>query len=502
MLTAQFARTPGRRVVTKLSSQKSIVCASSFLINQHHSTRAKRAMSSQPSTTRTRALVDWASTLQFTDLPPAVIARTKDFFVDTLACAVAGREHIAVKSMLEYSKMMGPADGKCELIGFPDVKTSPAFAALVNGGAAHVVEQDDLHNSSMMHPATIIYPTALAVAQDVGASGRDFIAACVVGYEFACRAGEYLGRAHYEKFHTTATTGVLGAAATTAYLLRLDSDRFLSSIGTAGTQAAGLWQFLLDATHSKQVHTAQACAAGVFSAYTSASGLLGTSDILEGERGMGATLGNLNTTPEAIDRDLGRKWSVLESSFKWHASCRHTHPSADALIALMHDESVKYTDIESVTAYTYKAAMDVLGLSGEGKTVHQSKFSMGFVLAVAAKKGTAGLTDFTEEALKDPELRELQRRVKMVLDEEIDAAFPEKWLGRVVVETKDGRTLSRTVDVVKGDPGWTLTRDEIESKALALAQYGRVKDLNAFKEAIQRIWRLEEQDRIDRFSFA
>jgi aconitate decarboxylase len=124
----------------------------------------------------------------------------------------------------------------------------------------------------------------------------------------------------------------------------------------------------------------------------------------------------------------------------------------------MHDESVKYTDIESVTAYTYKAALDVLGLSGEGKTVHQSKFSMGFVLAVAAKKGTAGLTDFTEEALKDPELRELQGRVKMVLDEEIDAAFPEKWLGRVEVETKNGRTLSRTVDGVKGDPGWTLTR--------------------------------------------
>jgi 2-methylcitrate dehydratase PrpD len=137
--------------MTKLSSQNPILRPASFLINQHNSTR-KRAMSSQPSATRTRALVDWASALQFTDLPPAVIARTKDFFVDTLACAVAGREHIAVKSMLEYSKIMGPADGKCELIGFPDVKTTPAFAALVNGGAAHVVEQDDLHNSSMMHP--------------------------------------------------------------------------------------------------------------------------------------------------------------------------------------------------------------------------------------------------------------------------------------------------------------------------------------------------------------
>lgn len=150
--------------------------------------------------TRTRTLVEWALSLNYDTLPDAVINRTKDFFVDTLACAVAGRDHIAVTSMLEYAKKMGPADGRCEIIGFPDVRTSPAFAALVNGASAHVVEQDDLHNSSVMHPATIIYPTALAVAQDVGASGKEFITACVIGYEFACRAGEYLGKAHYEVF--------------------------------------------------------------------------------------------------------------------------------------------------------------------------------------------------------------------------------------------------------------------------------------------------------------
>lgn len=217
---------------------------------------------------------------------------------------------------------------------------------------------------------------------------------------------------------------------------------------------------------------------------------------------MGAALGNLDPTPSAIDGDLGKKWSVLESSFKWHASCRHTHPSADALLALLNEEGVKYTDIASITAYTYKAAIDVLGLSGEGKTVHQSKFSMGFVLAVAAKKGSAGLMDFTEADLVDPELRELQGKVSMVLDDDINKEFPARWLGRVVVETKDGRTLTRSVDVVKGDPGWTLTREEIESKALALAKYGHVQDILAFKDAVQRIWNLESQDKIEKYSFA
>lgn len=164
--------------------------------------------------TRTQSLVEWAISLKYTDLPDAVVTRTKELFADTLACAVAGRDHVAVKSMLEYAKTMGPENGKCEVIGFPEFNTSPAFAALVNGASAHVVEQDDLHNRSMMHPvpspfdyigwvwliekATVVFPTALAVSQDVNATGKDFVKACVVGYEVACRAGEFLGRAHYE----------------------------------------------------------------------------------------------------------------------------------------------------------------------------------------------------------------------------------------------------------------------------------------------------------------
>lgn len=233
----------------------------------------------------------------------------------------------------------------------------------------------------------------------------------------------------------------------------------LSAIGTAGTQAAGLWQFLLDATHSKQVHTGKAASDGVLSAYLAGSGLLGPVDILEGDRGMVATLSSgQDSKPSVIDAQLGSKWSVLQSSFKWHASCRHTHPSVDALLALMESENLKAEDIEHIEAHTYKSAIDILTLSEAAESVHQSKFSMGFVLAVAAYRRRAGISDFTEEALLDPELRQFQKRVKMVLDRSIDQKFPEKWLGKVVVVTKDGNRFENQVDVVKGDPGWTLTR--------------------------------------------
>lgn len=180
----------------------------------------------QPTTssgTRTEHLATWAANLKFTDLPEDVIQKTKDFFVDWLGCTIAGRHHPAVSAIAKFASHMGPSKGKSELVdGSLNFTTSPAFASLVNGASSHVVEQDDLHNRSIMHPvsiiepmepstssirlamnltyiqATVIYPAALAVAQDVGATGEEFIAACVVGYEVGCRVGEFLGKSHYE----------------------------------------------------------------------------------------------------------------------------------------------------------------------------------------------------------------------------------------------------------------------------------------------------------------
>ncbi|PNS16804.1 hypothetical protein CAC42_4768 [Sphaceloma murrayae] len=450
---------------------------------------------------RLEALATWAAGLTFEHLPDEVVSKTEDFYLDWLACTIAGRRHVAVTSMVKYAKLMGPTDGKCEIIGFGGFTTSPHFAALINGACSHVVEQDDLHNSSMMHPATVVFPAALAVAQDIGVDGKRFIVACVIGYEFACRAGEYLGKSHYEKFHTTATTGVLGAAAASAYLLGLDADTMMSAIGTAGTQAAGLWQFLLDATHSKQVHTGTACANGVMSAYLARSGLLGPKDILEGSRGMATSLSAVETHPSAIDGKLGQRWSILGSSFKWHASCRHTHPSVDALLSLMQRERLIMNDIEDVETKTYKAAINVLSLSEEGSTVHQSKFSMGFVLAVAAKYGHAMITDFTEAALEDQELRSFQKNVHMTLDPEIDALFPEQWTGVVVVKTRSGKVLTEHAHVCKGDPEQTLTRGELEKKFSSLASYGGASDDDQLTTLIARAWSLHEQQDMTGFAF-
>ncbi|KAF2158370.1 hypothetical protein M409DRAFT_38284 [Zasmidium cellare ATCC 36951] len=453
------------------------------------------------SMTRTARLTQWAAALSYDEIPSAVIEQTKLLFLDWLGCCVAGRSHASVQSMLHFAQTMGPKEGRSELVSFAGVTTSPYFAAMVNGASSHVVEQDDLHNSSMIHPATVVFPAALAVAQDVGCSGSDFLKACVIGYEFACRAGECLGKEHYKAFHSTATAGVLGAAAATTCLLKGTSPVYLSALGTAGTQAAGLWQFLLDATHSKQVHTARACSNGVYAAYVATCGLLGPTDIIEGEKGMIAMLSARNARPEFLDSKLGQKWAVMESSFKWHASCRHTHAAIDAFLALIEEFSIGWGDIEQVKAYTYDLAISIMSLSEKAETVHQSKFSMGFVLAVAAKHGQAMITDFTEQALEDTELRDFQRRVEMVLDAEIDSLFPEHWTSRIEVTTKTGSVFSKSVDAAKGDPQWSLTRDEIETKFRALVEYGGEKNMDFVDEIINKVRRLETEADIHGFAF-
>src|SRR5207244_9757563 len=191
--------------------------------------------------------------------------------------------------------------------------------------SSHFAEQDDLHNSSVFHPGTVVFPPALAVAQTLGCSGRDLITAAVAGYEVGIRVGEFLGRSHYKVFHTTGTAGPIAAVAAVGHLLRLSPDRMLDAYGSAGTQAAGLWEFLLDAADSKQLHTAKAAANGLLAAYLARDGFTGAKRIFEGAQGMAAGMSTDADTTYLTDR-LGERWALAETSFEFHASCRHHHP--------------------------------------------------------------------------------------------------------------------------------------------------------------------------------
>jgi len=440
----------------------------------------------------TQALTGFLADLNYTQLPEAVISRTEDLFLDWLGSALASQGAHPIPLFERYAAMMGPASGPAGVL-VNGTTSSAYFAALVNGASSHLVEQDDLHNSSVLHPATVVFPAVLAGAQDLGKTGRELILAAVAGYEAGIRIGEFLGRSHYRTFHTTATVGTLAAAVGVGKLMDFNQEQFTNLLGSAGTQAAGLWEFLRDAADSKQLHTAKAAADGLLAAYLTAEGLSGARNILEGEQGMAAGMSS-DANPACLSDGLGRRWALTETSFKFHASCRHTHPAADALLDLMQREQLRAEDIARVTTRVHQGAIDVLGRVLVPQSVHQAKFSMGTVLGLIAVYGKAGLPEFQQHALTDPRISEFRDKVHMVLDDEVDSAYPQRWLGRVEVTTVQGRTVHGRIDEPKGDPGNTLTRDELEDKFRRLLAFSGARNDEQASGLVELVWHLRHLD--------
>jgi 2-methylcitrate dehydratase PrpD len=449
-------------------------------------------MNDHPSLT----LATFAAQLDFDAIPTAVVERTVNLYVDWLGSALAGKGARPVETIARFARQAGggQADDPCEIL-INRTRTTPYFAAMVNGAASHFAEQDDVHNGSVFHPATVVFPVALALAQANRASGREFIAAAVAGYEVGIRIGEFLGRSHYKVFHTTGTAGTVAAAATAGRLLGLTPTQMLDAFGSAGTQASGLWEFLRDAADSKQLHTAMAAANGLMSAQLAADGFKGATHILEGAQGMAAGMSSDADPARLVDR-LGNRWAIAETSFKYHAACRHTHPAADALLAVIQQHRLAPRDIAKVTAHVHQGAIDVLGAVVTPRTVHQAKFNMGTVLGLVAYHGYAGVTEF-EQGFDADAIAAFRDKVEMAFDAEVDSAYPARWIGKVTVLTGDGRTLQGRVDEPKGDPGNTLSRDEIESKLRRLATFSGAASDEEASRLLETAWQIASQPRIE-----
>lgn len=441
------------------------------------------------------ALSAFAAGLRYEDIPPAVIDRTVDFFVDWAGSTLSGAGERAIVALEKFTETMGLTDGRSEILVSRKM-TSPLFAALVNAAASHISEQDDVHNGSVFHPAAVVFPAALATAQHIGASGRDFIAASVAGYEIGIRVGEFLGRSHYRVFHTTGTAGTIASAVAVGRLLGLDETKMLHTIGSAGTQAAGFWEFLRDAADSKQLHAAKAAADGLTAAFLARDGFTGARQMLEGKQGMAAGM-STDADPAKLTDRLGSRWTVLETSFKFHASCRHTHPAADALLQVIETNNLKAENIARVVAHVHQGAIDVLGPVIDPVTVHQAKFSMPATLGLIATHRSAGMAEF-DAYLTDAAARSFLDRIQMQLDPEVDAAYPNRWIGKVSVTTSSGEMLDGRVDEPKGDPGNTLSRKEIDAKARRLAAYGRSLDASGIDLLMPRLWSVADCDKIGR----
>ena len=256
-------------------------------------------------TSPTAQLAAFAADLRFDAIPASVVRKTEDLLVDWFGSAVAGHGARPVESITRFAaRRMGPGATAPPRGDHQPRRTSPYLAAMANAAASHVAEQDDVHNGSVFHPATVVFPAGAGGGAGASAPAGTLLAAAVAGYEVGIRVGEFLGRSHYKVFHTTGTAGTLAAAAAVGHLLDLDAGQMQHAFGSAGTQSAGLWEFLRTAADSKQLHTAHAAGRRPDVGLPGADGFTGAQRILEGPQGMAAGMSQRRRS-RATDRPPG-----------------------------------------------------------------------------------------------------------------------------------------------------------------------------------------------------
>lgn len=412
-----------------------------------------------------KKLAKYSIEMTYEKLPSEVVSYTKLCILDYFGSAIAGSDKVPVQMISDLVKELG---GTKQANLFTGGKSSVINAALVNGSSSHVVELDDIHKGSIIHAATVVIPAALAIAEWKKMSGKELITAIVVGYEVCYRIGEAVSPSHYYYWHNTATCGTFGAAIAAAKLLDLNEEQMISALGNAGTQAAGLWEFIEDGAMTKQLHSGKAAMNGVISSLLAKKGFTGPRKILEGNRGFFKAMSNEFDVSKITD-GLGTEFKILENSFKIHASCRHTHHAIDLLIEVFKERQPSFEEIESITVKSYQAAIDITD-NDSPKTEYASKFSLQFCSALAILKGSANLDDFNESVLADQEIQELLKKVKVVVDPQINASYPKKWGAAVEIEFSNGETINRQTDFPKGDPENAVSSEELLEKFMNLAR--------------------------------
>ncbi len=375
---------------------------------------------------------------------------------DWLGSYVAGRATGPGRALLAYGE------------GKRDLESRVFLAAALS----HVTETDDLHRASTTHPGCVVIPAAYLLGLDRGATGRAVLRAVLAGYEVMLRVGESLGPGHYRNFHNTATAGVFGSAAAAASLLELDEDRWVWSLGNAGTQAAGLWQFNADAAMSKHLHAGHASTAGLRAALLAREGFTGAEAILEGERGFYRGLCP-DPRPAAVLREA-EGWKLPETSLKPYPSCRHTHPVVDAALELRDRVGLDGDGAPELLDVTIASYGPALALTDRPRpdTPYAAKFSLQFCAATALLHGPPDLESFGPERVADPRTRRLLDRTTVEIDEALDRAYPERYGGEIRVRTPDGEVHTARVDAARGDPEAPLGEEELDRKLRSLLAFG------------------------------
>lgn len=409
----------------------------------------------------TDTLVRRLRAIDFDTLPPHVLMVARQCLLDWVAVTLRATEEPLVVMLVEQVLEEGgrPQAG---LVGRTE-RVSARQAALVNGAASHALDYDDVNIRMTGHPTVAVLPAVLALAERLGANGKDLLAAFAAGYETACILGAMVAPGHYARgFHVTATVGTFGAAAGCAHLLDLDHDRTSVALGIAGTQAAGLKSMF--GTMCKPLHAGKACESGLLAADLAARGFTSRSDVIECPQGFAATHTDTFDPLCGFGAEAG-DWNLPDNLFKYHASCYQTHAAIEAIRALRAETPFEAADVDRIVLHQDAGADTVCNIA-EPVSGLETKFSLRLLAAYALKGiDTADIASYTDQRTRDASLVALRDRV--------DVIFSPDWpitRSEVTVHLKGGRKLFAARDSGVPEPDLERQTGRLVEKVHALAE--------------------------------
>jgi 2-methylcitrate dehydratase PrpD len=444
--------------------------------------------------TAAQRFAEWTTGLELEDVPAEVGEAAKLHLLDTLGCGLAATALDVAREGVGTMTELG-GDEEATVIGGPSLPAPNA--AFANAMVCHGLDYDDTHSDSVAHVSVVTCPTAFAVAEATGASGSDALTAVVAGNEVVTRVGMAAsGLFHKRGFHPTAICGVFGATTAAARLEGLDAERTTSALGIAGSLASGLFAYLDDGTPTKPIHPGWAAHGAVLAARLARRGAEGPPGVFEGRFGLyhaflDARKGEIDLEGQLAD--LGERWETPRIAYKPYPACHFMHGAVGAT-AEAAANGFAPEEVEEIVVTVPAAGVDLVlepaGTKLAPRTTYEAKFSLQYSAATMIVHGRCGVTTYTPDAIRDPRVLELAKRVRYEVKEypTYPAAFP----GGVRITTRDGRVLEADLPHQRGGPENPMSADEVlekfrENAALALPE----AEASALEEAILT---LEEQD--------
>jgi 2-methylcitrate dehydratase PrpD len=404
-------------------------------------------------------------------------------FVNWLGCAVGGADHETVDAALRaVSPFSGPREAT--VLGRGE-RLDPLHAALVNGISSHVLDYDDTHLKTIVHPAGPVASALLALAEHREMSGTTFLTALIVGVEVECRLANAVYPHHYDRgWHITGTAGVFGAAAACGKVMGLSQQQMQWALGLAATQSAGLREMF--GTMTKSFHPGAAAQNGLKAALLAEAGYDSSLQGIEALRGWA------NVTSEKQDYDevlgeLGTRWEAALNSYKPYACGIVIHPTIDGCQQIREEIGQdRVAQIASVQLYTHPLVRELTGKTTP-QTGLEGKFSVYHSAACALLRGDGAPTAFTDEVVRLPEIIALRDKVQA----ETDPAMHEASV-RIVVTFEDGSTLEKYVERALGSLERPLSDAQLETKFTDQATLVVGEDLA--RDLLSKAWKIESAD--------